>query len=156
MSELCISGAGVMQGYWSRPEQTAHSFLEDTSEGRWYKTGDLVVEDSNGDYIYRGRRDRMIKKRGYRVELGEFESCLYSHPSVEEAAAIAISDEENGVRVKVFLSTQDGNRLSQIAFKQFCSAHLPPYKVPDLFSFQPTLPKTSTDKIDYQRLKELD
>jgi amino acid adenylation domain-containing protein len=153
--ELCIGGAGVMQGYWNRPEQTAQSFLEDTSEGRWYKTGDLVVEDSNGDYIYRGRRDRMIKKRGYRVELGEIESCLYRHPSVKEAAAIAISDEENGVRVKVFLSTQDGNRLSQIALKQFCSANLPPYMVPDLFSFHATLPKTSTDKVDYQRLKEL-
>lgn len=153
--ELCISGAGVMQGYWNRPEQTDNAFLEDASDGRWYKTGDLVIEDSNGDYIYRGRRDRMIKKRGYRVELGEIESCLYRHPSIKEVAAIAVTDEENGVRVKVFLSTQDGDRLSQIALKQFCSQHLPPYMIPDLFSFQPTLPKTSTDKIDYQRLKDL-
>ena len=153
--ELCISGAGVMHGYWNRAEQTAMSFLADSADGRWYKTGDLVVEDTSGDFVYRGRRDRMIKKRGYRVELGEIESCLYRHPSIKEAAAIAISDEVNGVRVKVFLSTQDGNKLSQIALKQFCSEHLPPYMIPDLFSFQPTLPKTSTDKIDYQRLKDL-
>ncbi len=129
--ELCISGAGVMHGYWNRPEQTAQAFLEDATDERWYKTGDLVVEDSNGDYIYRGRRDRMIKKRGYRVELGEIEACLYRHPSVKEVAAIAILDEENGVLVKAFLSTHDGNRMSLIALKQFCSALLPPYMVPD-------------------------
>jgi hypothetical protein len=45
--------------------------------------------------------------------------------------------------------------MSLIALKQFCSALLPPYMVPDLFAFEPTLPKTSTDKIDYQRLKEM-
>lgn len=153
--ELCIDGPGVTQGYWKLPEQSAKAFLDDTSEGRWYKTGDLVVEDENGDYIYRGRRDRMIKKRGYRVELGEIESCLYRHPAIKEAAAIAISDEENGVRVKAYLSTHDGSRPSLIALKQFCSERLPPYMVPDLFGFQASLPKTSTDKIDYQRLKEL-
>jgi L-proline---[L-prolyl-carrier protein] ligase len=153
--ELCIEGPGVMQGYWNLPEQSAKAFLDDTSDGRWYKTGDLVVEDADGNYIYRGRRDRMIKKRGYRVELGEIESCLYRHPAIKEAAAIAISDEENGVRVKAFLSTHDGSKPSMIALKQFCAERLPPYMVPDLFGFQPSLPKTSTDKIDYQRLKEL-
>jgi amino acid adenylation domain-containing protein len=153
--ELCIEGPGVMQGYWNLPRQSAKAFLDNTSKGRWYKTGDLVVEDADGNYIYRGRRDRMIKKRGYRVELGEIESCLYRHSAIKEAAAIAITDEENGVRVKAFLSTHDGSRLSLIALKQFCSEKLPPYMVPDLFGFQPSLPKTSTDKIDYQRLKEM-
>jgi amino acid adenylation domain-containing protein len=153
--ELCIDGPGVMQGYWNLPEQSAKAFLDDTSDGRWYKTGDLVVEDADGNYIYRGRRDRMIKKRGYRVELGEIESCLYRHPAIKEAAAIAISDEENGVRVKAFLATHDGSKPSMIALKQFCAEKLPPYMVPDLFAFQAILPKTSTDKIDYQKLKQL-
>jgi len=39
--------------------------------------------------------------------------------------------------------------------KRFCAENLPLYMVPDLFSFQEFLPKTSTDKVDYQRLKEL-
>jgi amino acid adenylation domain-containing protein len=153
--ELCITGPGVTQGYWNLLEQTQRAFLDDESGGRWYKTGDLVVRDSDGNYLYRGRRDRMIKKRGYRVELGEIEACLYSHPTVKEAAVIAISEEEHGVRVKAFLSTHDGSRPSLIALKQFCSERLPPYMIPDLFAFHPTLPKTSTDKVDYQRLKEL-
>jgi acyl-coenzyme A synthetase/AMP-(fatty) acid ligase len=97
----------------------------------------------------------MVKKRGYRVELGEIESGLYRHPSIKEAAVIALLDEENGVQVKAFVSTGDQKRMSIIELKKFCKEQLPPYMIPDIFSFQDSLPKTSTDKIDYQRLKEM-
>jgi len=154
--ELCINGSGVMQGYWNLPERTAQGFLIDTSGLRWYKTGDIVVQDADGNYVYVGRRDRMVKKRGYRVELGEIEAGLYRHPAIKEAAVVALSDDENGVRVKAFLSCKDAeNRPSLIELKRFCAENLPIYMVPDLFAFREFLPKTSTDKIDYQKLKEL-
>jgi len=156
--ELCISGFGVMQGYWNLPERTARAFLVDPSGQPWYKTGDIVVQDVNvnGNYIYIGRRDRMIKRRGYRVELGEIEAGLYRHHAVKEAAVIALSDEENGVRVKAFLSCKEAeHRPSLIELKRFCAENLPVYMVPDLFAFREVLPKTSTDKIDYQKLKEI-
>lgn len=155
--ELCMSGPGVMQGYWNLPERTACAFLIDASGQPWYKTGDIVVQDANaaGNYIYIGRRDRMVKKRGYRVELGEIEAGLYRHPAVREAAVIALS-EENGVRVMAFLSCKEAeNRPSLIELKRFCAENLPGYMVPDLFAFREVLPKTSTDKIDYQKLKEI-
>jgi amino acid adenylation domain-containing protein len=155
--ELCISGAGVMQGYWNLPERTARAFLSDANGRQWYKTGDIVVEEADGNYLYVGRRDRMVKKRGYRVELGEIEAGLYRHPAVEEAAVIALADEENGVRVKAFLSCKAAqNRPSLIELKRFCAENLPFYMIPDLFAFRDVLPKTSTDKIDYQKLKELE
>jgi len=154
--ELCISGAGVMQGYWSLPEQSARSFLTDATEARWYKTGDIVTTDNEGHYLFVGRRDRMVKRRGYRVELGEIEAALYRHAMVKEAAVVALADAEAGVRIKAFLSCRDGKRLSLIEAKRFCAEHLPLYMVPDLFSFPESLPKTSTDKIDYQRLKEME
>jgi acyl-coenzyme A synthetase/AMP-(fatty) acid ligase len=50
-----------------------------------------VVEDTGG-HRFVGRRDRMVKKRGYRVELGEIEACLYRHPEIAEAAAVAVPD----------------------------------------------------------------
>jgi acyl-CoA synthetase (AMP-forming)/AMP-acid ligase II len=59
------------------------------------------------------------------------------------------------VRIKAFLACRAGARPSLIALKRFCAEQLPLYMVPDQFSFQPALPKTSTDKVDYQRLKEL-
>jgi amino acid adenylation domain-containing protein len=154
--ELCISGPGVTRGYWNLPERTAQAFLMDAAGQRWYKTGDVVIQAVDGDYVYIGRRDRMIKKRGYRVELGEIEAGLYRHPAVKEAAVIALSDEEHGVRVKAFLSCKETEkRPSLIELKRFCAEHLPIYMVPDLFVVRNVLPKTSTDKIDYQRLYQL-
>jgi acyl-coenzyme A synthetase/AMP-(fatty) acid ligase len=144
-----------MQGYWSLPEQTERAFLRDADGGRWYRTGDIVLEGPDGNYVFLGRRDRMVKRRGYRVELGEIESALYRHALVLEAAVVALPDAESGVRIKAFLTCRDGKRPTVIDLKAFCAQNLPAYMVPDLFAFADALPKTSTDKIDYQRLKEL-
>ena len=151
--ELCISGPSVLQGYWNLPENTAKAFLPGR-DTRWYRTGDIVAELPDGNYKFLGRRDRMIKKRGYRIELGEIEAALYRHPAIKEAAVVAFPDEEN-VPVKAFASARNGSKLSIIELKKFCSENLPLYMVPDTFCFLESLPKTSTDKIDYQNLKAM-
>ena len=153
--ELCIAGRGVMQGYWELPEQTARGFIVDPDDTRWYRTGDVVVEDAGGIYTYRGRRDRMVKRRGYRVELGEIEGGLYQHPRVKEVAVVATPDEEAGVRVTAFLSVREGALPSLVEMKRFAAERLPLYMVPDRFHWLESLPKTSTDKIDYQQLKTI-
>jgi amino acid adenylation domain-containing protein len=156
MGELIAAGPGVMQGYWNLPEKTASAFLVDSSGQRWYKTGDVVVQDEHDNYLYISRRDRMVKKRGYRVELGEIEAGLYNHPDVKEAAVIAMSSEDNGVQIKAFLSFRGDRHPSRIELKRFCAETLPAYMVPDYFSVLANLPKTSTNKIDYQKLKTID
>lgn len=153
--ELCISGRGVMQGYWGLEEQTAAAFLAEPAAPRWYRTGDIVAIDEDGNYLYRGRRDRMVKRRGYRVELGEIEASLYRHPSIKEAAVVALPDADAGVRIRAFLSCRETTRPSLIELKRFCSENLPLYMVPDQFTWLDALPKTSTDKVDYQGLKGL-
>jgi amino acid adenylation domain-containing protein len=153
--ELCVTGPGVMLGYWNLPEETARAFLGDEAGQRWYRTGDVVIEEADGNYRFLGRRDRMVKRRGYRVELGEIEAALYRHPAVKEAAVVALSDEQAGVRIKAFLSCSEAARPSLVELKRFCAEALPLYMVPDVFSFLDALPKTSTDKVDYQGLKEL-
>jgi acyl-coenzyme A synthetase/AMP-(fatty) acid ligase len=95
----------------------------------------------------------MVKRRGYRIELGEIETGLYRHPSIKEAAVVALQNDE-GVKIRAFVSHHKDHRPSIIELKQFCAQNLPAYMVPDLFSFLDILPKTSTDKIDYQKLKE--
>jgi amino acid adenylation domain-containing protein len=152
--ELCIAGPSVLIGYWELPDLTNRAFLPGRDE-HWYRTGDIVVENPDGNLRFLGRRDRMVKKRGYRIELGEIEAALYRHPKVKEAAVIALADEESGVKINAFLSTRDGERLSIIDLKRFCSENLPLYMVPDRLQCLTSLPKTSTDKIDYQKLKEL-
>lgn len=152
--ELVVWGPGVMIGYWNLPEQNAAAFLEANGK-RWYHTGDLVVEEPNGDYIFHGRRDRMVKRRGYRVELGEIEAGLASHPAAKEVAVVALPDKDAGVKIKVFLSVRNGAKPSIIEMKAFSMEKLPKYMVPDTFVFLEALPRTSTDKIDYQTLKTL-
>ncbi len=154
--ELCICGPSVMKGYWRSAERNAAAFHVDADGLHWYKTGDIVRESGEGDYILVGRRDRMVKRRGYRIELGEVESVLYRHPSVGEAAVVAVPDDDDGVLIKAFLTSSGDEKLTMIMMKQFCAKNLPLYMIPDRFSVQPSLPKTSTDKIDYQSLMDLD
>ena len=150
--ELCLAGPGVMQGYWNLPENNARVFLTDATGIRWYRTGDVVIEDEKGDFLFVGRRDRMVKRRGYRIELGEIEAGLYQHPALREVAVIARPDSEQGTRITAVLACREGARPSIIELKRFCAEHLPASMVPDNFAFRDTLPKTSTDKIDYQTL----
>lgn len=158
--ELCIRGESVTPGYWNLPEQTKNAYLTQGARAvareSWYRTGDIVTEAPDGNYTYAGRRDRMVKKRGYRVELGEIESCLYRHPDVREAAVIALPDETLGMKVRAHLATRDGGRISLIQLKAFCAQHLPIYMVPDVFTFHAELPKTSTEKTDYQTLMKME
>jgi len=153
--ELCIAGGSVMRGYWGLPEQSAAAFLPGEGAERWYRTGDIVVEERDGNYRYVGRRDRMVKRRGYRVELGEIEACLYRHPAVQEAAVVALPDPAAGLRVCAHLGVRGPRRPSLIDLKSFCAKHLPLYMVPDAFRFHQTLPRTSTDKVDYLALQRL-
>jgi amino acid adenylation domain-containing protein len=151
--ELVVAGPNVMRGYWNLPEHNARAFFHTPDGRQWYRTGDIVVEEAGASYRYLSRRDRMVKRRGYRVELGEIEVALNKHPDVREGAVVAIPDAESGVRIGAFVSCAEDRRLTIIALKTFCSQNLPPYMIPDTFMVVDAMPRTSTDKIDYQALK---
>lgn len=153
--ELVVRGPGVMAGYWNLPEQNSRAFLTDARGERWYRTGDLVTEREDGEYDFRGRRDRMVKRRGYRVELGEIEAGLASHPDAREVAVVAKPDPASGVQIQAYVSLHASRTGSVIALKEFCARKLPRYMVPDTFAFVHALPRTSTDKIDYASLTAL-
>lgn len=153
LGELVIAGPGVMRGYFGQPCLTAGAFLHDADGVAWYRTGDLVSDDGRGCYHFHGRRDRMVKKRGYRIELGEIESALYLHDGVDRAAVVAKAD-DTGVSIAAFVSMRPSHRGSVIAMKRHCTVYLPHYMVPDSITFLSDLPTTSTDKVDYQGLKQ--
>jgi amino acid adenylation domain-containing protein len=152
--ELLINGPNVMRGYWNLPENNARAFFIDAQGAAWYHTGDIVTESAEG-YRYVSRRDRMVKRRGYRVELGEIETVLSRHADIREAAVVAIPDPESGVRVCAFVAAHEGRNLTRISLKTIASKGLPPYMIPDQFYITDKLARTSTDKIDYQTLKNI-
>jgi amino acid adenylation domain-containing protein len=150
---LYISSPSVFAGYWNRPLENAAAFL-DHDGVRWYNTGDVVRWDPSEGFIYVGRKDGMVKRRGYRIELGEIERALYTHPQLREAAVISIPDSGSGVKIVAFLCCFETQHPSLIDLKTFCATKIPVYMSPDQFVFQDRLPKTSTDKVDYQTLRK--
>ena len=149
---LHIAGPSLFEGYWGRPNTDL--FFERHNR-HWYNTGDVVRESSEEGYIYLGRRDRMVKRRGYRIELAEIEKGLYENERVREAAAISVPDSATGVRIIAYVTPQPGERPSIIDLKTFCGRALPTYMNPDAFVLIDALPRTSTNKVDYQRLVQM-
>jgi amino acid adenylation domain-containing protein len=155
VGELLVRGSTVMRGYWGDPERTArglvpHPFQAEPKDPA-YRTGDLAVQDEDGDWRYLGRRDGQIKSRGYRIELGEIEATLYAHAAVTECAAVAIPDDLVTNRIKVYVVSRD---TDERALANFCAERLPRYMVPELWEFREALPRTSTGKIDRRSLSD--
>ncbi|MFF3150093.1 amino acid adenylation domain-containing protein, partial [Streptomyces sp. NPDC057927] len=89
VGELLLSGAGLAVGYRNLPEETERRFVRlpwlDGGEERYYRTGDLVQADDEGLVEYVGRTDRQVKVRGFRIEPGEVERRVLTHPAVQRA-----------------------------------------------------------------------
>lgn len=148
--ELVVSGPNVTKGYWNLPEATAKAFVSLGGGERWYRTGDIVSEREDGTFRYIGRRDRMVKRRGYRVELGEIEAALVRHPAIAEVVVVANQDGE-GTRIGAFVRPQ-ACPLTIVSLKAISAQCLPPYMIPDVFAVVDAIPRTSTDKVDLQAL----
>lgn len=94
--ELYVGGPGVAQGYINDAPLTAQRFVSlPGCAARVYRTGDLVRAIPGGELEFMGRADDQVKWRGHRLELGEIESLLRTHPGVSAAAA-AIREDEGG------------------------------------------------------------
>ena len=74
--ELLVAGASLMTGYWNRAEATERSMYRDASGSRFYRTGDFVRHNAQGELIFLGRRDRQVKVQGRRIQLDEIEFDL--------------------------------------------------------------------------------
>lgn len=87
--EIYLGGAGLAEGYLGDAELTARRFIRHPRTGaRLYRTGDLGRFHPDGRLEFLGREDTQVKIRGHRVELGEVESALRSHPAVADAAVL--------------------------------------------------------------------
>jgi len=113
------------------------------SRDGWVTVGDLGYRDADGFIYIVDRRDDLIVSGGLNVYPGEVEDALLSHPSVTEAAVVAVSDERWGhVVAAAVRSTATADELSE-----YCRGRLAGYKIPRLWSFVDELPKSAANKI---------
>jgi amino acid adenylation domain-containing protein len=149
--ELYVRGPSLMRGYWGQPAKTSEVLVRNPFLAEYdelvYRTGDLVTLEAAGNYAYLGRRDSMVKVRGYRVELGEVEATLYRHPAIREAAVLPVPEELLGSRLRAVI-TADGSDLTREDVLEHCRRWLPGYMVPDIVEFREEMPRTSTGKVD--------
>ena len=116
-------------------------------------TGDRVERRSDGLFYFRGRLDRMVKIRGFRVEPGDVEAHLASHPAVREAAVIASEDPRLGKILLAFVATgQAEPPPSDAALRAYLRDRVAAYMVPQRVHLLEELPRTTNGKIDYGKL----
>jgi acyl-coenzyme A synthetase/AMP-(fatty) acid ligase len=155
--ELYVHASTVARGYWGEPERTEKAFvnhpLRSHGNERVYKTGDLVCLNPDGDYVFLGRKDHMIKSRGYRIEIGEVETVLCNHPEIQNAVVLPIPDELIGNRLVAIVVPSGSVKLSQDDVLRHCFAQLPRYMIPEAIEFRDSLPMTSSGKVDRMKLR---
>lgn len=156
--ELYVKAATIALGYWRNEKETSEKFVSDPRDhstiNRCYKTGDIVRIDEDGNFIFIGRKDHMIKSRGYRIELAEIEATLNSHPLIRQAVVTAVPDIIIGNRLIGHVSLINDGELTENDISAFCSRFLPKYMVPEVFIFHDSLPVISTGKIDRKVLEK--
>jgi len=147
--ELLVAGESLFEGYWNDPQKSFASMFLGSNEIEYYRTGDIVFKNDEDDLVYVARKDRMIKKNGFRIEPSEIEMVVTSFPKVSNVAVL-FSKLKN--QIICFVEYPEPMEDSFTAIKQYCLISLPGYMVPDKFVILETLPKTNTGKIDLQAL----
>jgi amino acid adenylation domain-containing protein len=151
--QIAIRSDHVTPGYWGRPELTRAAFLEGPGPGepRVYRTGDLGRVLPDGQLVFMGRADRQVKLRGFRVELGDIESALVSHPQVGEAVVLASEDSPGDKRLVAYATVLD-EAASPVALREYLRQRLPDYMVPAQCVVLESLPRLPNGKVDAKSL----
>lgn len=157
--ELFVRASTVALGYLGEKEKTEKAFVKNPLrpdlDERVYRTGDLVHLDTNGNYMFLGRKDHMIKSRGYRIEIGEIETVLCNHPDVKQAVVIPIPDELIGNRILAYVVPLVPDKIKKDDLLKYCFAQLPKYMMPESIEIRASFPMTSSGKIDRQKVGEI-
>jgi len=141
---------GLFQGYYRDEEQTKKAHHDGL-----FHTGDLAWRDEDGYYWYVGRKDDVIKTSGYRVGPFEIESVIMELPYVLECGVSAAPDEVRGQVVKASIvltkDTEPSDALKK-EIQEYVKSHTAPYKYPRIVVFRDSLPKTTSGKIQRNKL----
>jgi fatty-acyl-CoA synthase len=149
--ELIARGHGIMQGYYSKPAESAAAI---TADG-WLHSGDLAMATPDGYYRITGRSKDMIIRGGENISPREIEEFLYTHPEIAEVQVVGLPDNRFGEEVSAWIRLREGSTLTDEAVRSYCRTQIAHYKVPRYVVFVDEYPTTVTGKIQKFRLRAL-
>ncbi len=165
--EIHVAGAGLMAGYLNRPDLDAERWVASPfgdaagPYARLFKTGDLGRYLPSGEIEYLGRRDRMVKIRGFRVELGEVEAALQRHPAVADSvvaarprAPAAAAPAPLPVRLVGYVVLKPAAAVAPADLRHYLATQVPDYAVPAVVMVLDRLPLSPNGKVDVRALPE--
>lgn len=157
VGEIAVKSRYLSSGYWGKPDSTRTKFLPDAAGGdaRIYLTGDLGIIQRDGLVVCMGRKDFVVKIRGYRVEPGEVEKWLVNHPEVVTAGVVARDRDDGEKYLAAYFVPKIQPGPTADILRAFLSDKLPAYMIPSVFMSMHALPLTN-GKLDRKRLPEPD
>ena len=148
---LLTRGPYTIRGYYKAPEHNEKSFTKDG----FYRTGDLVSMNEDGYLTVEGRDKDQINRGGEKIAAEEVENHLLAHPSVHDAAIVAMPDRYLGERTCAFIIPRGETPAGKV-LKQFLKDRgLATYKIPDRVEFTESFPKTPLGKVSKKALRQI-
>ena len=152
--ELLVTSDYIIKSYWKKPDETERSYVE--IDGKiYYRMGDYVRQDENGEIYYIERSADIIKYKGYRVSASEIEAVLQDHQTVIGACVVGVPDPKVGERIKaIVVLKEDARGVGGSELSKWCRDRLAPYKIPQYIEFRDMLPKSKVGKLLRREIRD--
>ena len=152
--EVLIQGDNVMAGYWGRGRD---GFDDGFDEKGWFRSGDLGSLDAEGFLVIRGRVRDNINTDGVKFLPGDVENVLLAHPAVDDCVVVGLPDPLRYQRVgaMVVLAGHADRSTIVAELQSHCRERMDFYKLPILFCFTETIPRSDLGKVNREALVEM-
>jgi len=152
--ELLVTSSHSLKEYWKKPEETKRSYV-DIGGKTYYRMGDFVFQNDDGELVYVERSADIIKHKGYRISASEVEVILQDHPTVIGACVVGVPDDKVGERVKaIVVLKEDARGIGGTELIRWCRERLASYKVPVYIEFRDMLPKSKVGKLLRREIRD--
>lgn len=153
--ELCVRGSSLAMGYYNNPEKTKAAFVQNPLNHAYpetiYRTGDIVCYNQQGEIMFKGRKDNIVKHSGYRTDLGEIEHVIINTLKLVKNGCVVY----NAKRKEITLFYEADDDISERQFRLSAAKALPKYMIPTVYHREALLKRNTNGKIDRLYYKKL-
>lgn len=153
--EICIRGTSLAMGYYRNPQKTAEVFVQNPLNTAYpeliYRTGDMAYVNGQGEYIFRGRKDTLVKHMGYRIELAEVEHIAgFALPEIQNCCVLYHKEKK-----EIVLIYESEKEIQPSDARKVLAQHCPKYMIPVKYVRLESLPMNTNGKVDRLCVQEM-